>query len=77
MLKDAEIPEGKPKNKAHFMVKDVLFYLDELSVAAGYDPLPSYYEAAWQLLFTKITNDPMHFQDNNLYINDDGSVDMH
>lgn len=77
MLKDAALPQGLPKKKAHYMLEKSLDYYNELAVDVGFDPLADWYLRACLVIFPHLYTEPMYFREKKLYFNNDGSIDFY
>lgn len=76
MLEAEKLPPGTPISKAHFLLEGLFDYYNDLALTGNGKPLPNWFEPAFWLFIDDSRRDLIHSKEKNLYIYDDGQVEL-
>lgn len=76
MLESEKLPPGTPISKAHYLLDGMYSYYDNLELAGHGKSLPQWKKMGVFLSWVEIFKNPMHYREKNLYVYDNGRVQL-
>lgn len=79
MLEAEKLPKGTPTSKAHLysLIRGFFSYYVDLALESNSKLLPSWFETAIWLALNDSRKYPVHYREKNLYVYDDGRIELY